>query len=315
MSRSRIPTRSPTYAGHGNERIGFLQTDIGACGAHDGDFTSPRRLTVTERDPTLLTGFSKTGKRGNDDDMEKTVYGIQTYIIRNVDCRRDRGENVIYGKKAISINWTFPSVLSVQSLDSRDLTSDPATAPLAHGIVPMYRSKLVKDGHISGYILSDMQNNSLIKIHTHGNTKSLFDRTIRSLFRPSMTKWDVENYGLYSTMEIGQRLGMIRDIYPDHRIFEPSSGIEIPRLEMRSINAFGSTYFLIITGCNQPIGRVESSIIQRVSLRNEQYTLFIQNCTKEEALIWFTLVLATDMKRRRNKQIRIIRPSIAPIFF
>lgn len=134
--------------------------------------------------------------------------------------------------------------------------------------------------------------------------------TNRHLPRSPVIKWDVENMGMFSHLRKGATLGLIRDVFPDNRVFEPRMEAlpDVPRLEMQTAEALGKRYFLAVTGNPEPVGEVVTSRLGRVAARSEQYTLALRNCTREEAVIWLCMVIATDMKRRKSVNSKGLRP-------
>lgn len=309
MSRPPLPTRAATYAGHGSRAIGRT-TGSATRSTPRSDFVSYPILTLTREDAPLMTSFTKRGTREHDSRRRSEVFAVQSYIVRNDHSWQDRGENTIYGRRSAS---DTPALGAAFSNNSTNVVFSIGT-PLPADMIPMYRTKLIKDGSILGYILSDTSDRALLKIHFHGNTKSVIDRMFKAYFRSPIPKWDVENHGLYRDVPVGSSLGMIRDVYPDRRIFQPAKGCQIPRLEMHNTGSHGTRYWLAITDIPEPVGQVESTAATRFASRREQYSLSLHHCTKEEALLWIMLIIATDMKRRKSSTVQSSRPSFSPVF-
>lgn len=78
----------------------------------------------------------------------------------------------------------------------------------------------------------------------------------------------------------------------------------VPRLEMQVARTLGTQYFLAVTDVPEPVGEVLSGVLGRFAPRSETYQMTVRHCTREEALIWLTMVLATDMKRRKSQNAR-----------
>lgn len=309
MSRPPLPIRPATYAGYVGRTMGRAM-GAGSKSSSRMDFITSPILFLAQEDAPLMTFFTKRGSREHDSRRRSTVFEIQSYVVKNDHSCQDRGENTIFGSRSTS-NVLAPGAGLFNNTDSIAFS---AAASSVADMVPMYRTKLVRDGSIIGYIISDMNERPLLKVHFHGNTKSMIDRTFKAFFRSPIPKWDVENHGLYRDMPVGSALGMIRDVYPDHRIFRPARDIQIPRLEMRNTGSIGTRYWLAVTDIPEPIGQVESVISTRYTPRSEQYTLVVRHCTKEEALLWLTLVIATDMKRHKVQNVRSGRPLMSPVF-
>lgn len=171
--------------------------------------------------------------------------------------------------------------------------------------------KFVRDGSIRGYILSNATTGQeFLKIHFHGDTTNPFSRATKAFFRSPVLKWDVENRGLFSWLRVGANLGLIREVFPDSRVFEPNaiSLPAVPRLEMQTAATLGAKYYLAVTGIPEPVGEVVTSLLGRVANRSEQYTLVLRDCTPEEALLWISMLIATDMKRRKSAVSKGLRP-------
>lgn len=165
---------------------------------------------------------------------------------------------------------------------------------------PLFKTKIVRDGSILGYIIHDLQQDrSLLKIHFHGDTTNPFSRAFKAFVRSPVLKWDVENWGLYQDMPVGANMGLIQEVFPDNRVFFPASETGMPRLEMQTAASLGLKYYFAVTNIPEPIGEVDSSLIARFAPRSEAYYMNIRNCTREEAVLWLAMVIATDMKRRK----------------
>lgn len=309
MSRPPLPTRAATYAGYGSRVIGRTAGSATRTAPHT-DFVSHPILSLTREDAPLMTSFTKRGTREKDSHRRSEVFAIQSYVVRNDHSWQDRGENAIYGRRSAS---TTPALGASFSNNITNIVFSSG-APLPADMIPMYRTKLIKDGSIVGYIISDTSDRALLKVHFHGNTKSVIDRTFKAYFRSPIPKWDVENHGLYRDIPVGSLLGMIRDVYPDRRIFQPAKGSLIPQLEMQNTGSQGTRFWLAITGIPEPIGQVESTVATRFSSRREQYCLALNHCTKEEAILWLALIIATDMKRRKPQIFQSGRQALSPVF-
>ena len=163
--------------------------------------------------------------------------------------------------------------------------------------------KFVRDGSIRGYVIHDTINNrGLLKVHFHGNVNSPIDRMLKAFFRSPNPKWDVRNEGLFDHLPIGANLGLIREVFPDSRVFEPNEDLlpGVPRLEMQSAASLGQHYWLAVSGIHEPVGEVRSGLVGRIAARSEVYTTIVRNLSAEEAVLFFTMVVATDMKRQKS---------------
>lgn len=163
--------------------------------------------------------------------------------------------------------------------------------------------RFVRDGSIRGYVLHDtVHDRDLIKVHFHGNTDSALDRAFKAFFRSPNPKYDVKNAGLFSHLPFGANLGLIRELFPDNRVFEPNPATlpGVPRLEMQAAAALGQKYWLAVTGVPEPVGEVGSALTARVAARSEVYTTVLRNMGAEEAVLWLAMVIATDMKRQKS---------------
>lgn len=267
----------------------FMQTDVRAL-----------RLSA---DAALMSHVTRDGRRDPDTRRTSAIHPLQTYVMRNNSClhERERGESTIYAVSSLPIRA------------DNDAYFDE--------LAPAFRTKQVRDGSILGYLITQGASDTpLLKIHFHGNTSSFFDRTFKALFRSPILKWDVENYGLYSDAPNGTPLGTITDMYPDHRVFTAAGEMRgMPRLEMQSSNSFdsvGPRHLLAVTHVPQPIGQVDSSVVRTTAPRNDMYQLALRNCTREEAVLWLSLLVATDMKRRKSHNTQVGRaPLLSPAFF
>lgn len=233
-----------------------------------------------------MSSTRSDGTRGTDVHRQSTIHSVQTYFIQNKSTFLDRGENTI----------SVPSV-----------TVKPTDTHYVSSAIPVFNTEFVRDGSILGYKLMDVSTGlPLLKIHFHGNTNSTLDRTFKAFFRSPVLKWDVENYGLFKDLPRGTNLGMIRDVYPDHRVFQPNSQYmnKMSRLEMQVAASLGTKYYLAVSGISEPIGQVDSGIVGRFAPRSENYQMMLRNCTREEAVLWLTMVIATDMKRRKMQTVQ-----------
>lgn len=149
-----------------------------------------------------------------------------------------------------------------------------------------------------------MSGRALLKVSFHGDIDNPFSRFFKAFFRSPVPKWDVRNAGLYSNIPVGAKIGMIREVFPDNRVFEPDNEKipGVPRLEMQAAAALGQHYYLAVTGVPEPVGEVRAGLLGRVAARSEVYTQILRNCTREEAVLWLTMVIATDLKRQKQVQ-------------
>lgn len=176
---------------------------------------------------------------------------------------------------------------------------DPDGPALVTDDAPVMKARAVQDGSIRGYVLVDVASGrDLLKVHWHGNTSSAFARTTKRFLKSPVPKWDVENFGLFEGMPIGKNLGLIREYLPDNRLFEPNFETlpDVPRLEMQGSATSGGQYELAVTGVPVAIGEVRSSLLGG----DQAYTMILKNMTKEEAVLWMTMVVATDMKPKQS---------------
>ena len=242
---------------------------------------APLRILDTNNDAALMSGVARDGSRVPDTRRMSAIIPIQTYIIRNNSTIYDRGENTIYA---------------------------PPRGAYTEGnffdqCIPVFSTKITRDGSILGYMIRDYATKKeLVKIHVHGDTSSTLSRTFKAFIRSPVLKWDVENYGLYSDLPNGANMGKITEVFPDNRIFTPNASmIGVPRLEMQVAASLGLRYYLAVTDVPEPVGEVDSSLIARFAPRSETYALMVRNCTREESILWLTMVIATDMKRRKSQ--------------
>lgn len=222
------------------------------------------------------------------------ILPTQTYIMRNNHTIYDRGENTIFAPPP---------------------TAPPPNEDFFASCTPLYKASITRDGSILGYLLRDAATKQpLLKVHFHGNTKSALSRTFKAFVRSPVPKWDVENYGLFADLPDSANLGLIQDVFPDNRVFFPSPLLSsTPRLEMQNAAALGVAYYFAVTDVPQPVGEVTSDVLGRFVPRSETYTVVLRNCTREEALLWLTMVVATDMKRRKSQNVQYGR-SLLPVY-
>lgn len=240
--------------------------------------TSPVRLLNGKTDPPLMSGFLQNGSRLSDSHRLSSIFPVQSYVIRNNRSFYDRGESTVYAPPA----------------------NPREDADFFEQCTPLFNTKITRDGSILGYIIHDLQQDRpLLKIHFHGDTTNPFSRAFKAFVRSPILKWDVENWGLYQDMPVGANIGLIQEVFPDNRVFFPVSETGMPRLEMQTAASLGVKYYLAVTNIPEPIGEVDSSLIARFAPRSEAYYMTIRNCTREEAVLWLNMVIATDMKRRK----------------
>lgn len=225
--------------------------------------------------PPLMCGVLRDGTRERND--SEVYHKLQTLVTRN--------------RHSVSAAYTGES--DVYALDSANDNEE-------HKVMEL---KFVRDGSIRGYIIHDtVTDKDLLKVHFHGNTSSPIDKLFKAFVRSPVPKWDVENAGLFSHLPIGANLGLIREVFPDNRVFEPNGSNlpGVPRLEMQDAGGIGQAYYLAVSGIPEPIGEVRSALVARVAGRSEVYTQVVRNCTAEEAVLWLTMTIATDMKRQKS---------------
>lgn len=261
--------------------MGFRDDAAGA--AQPRGWTSPTPLPKSHA--PLMSGVAQDGRRAGSDARGR-VLPAQALALRNRHSVRAgyTGESDVF------------AVALPEGLDRR-----------GHAIVtddaPVIKLRFVRDGSIRGYVLVDeASGRDLLKVHWHGDTSNPFVRATKAFIKSPVPKWDVENYGLFEGMPIGKNLGLIRDVFPDNRVFEPNIDTlpDVPRLEMQVAAAAGAQYYLAVTGVPEPVGEVRSSLLGRVAARSEAYTMILKHMTREEAVLWLTMVVATDMKRRKS---------------
>lgn len=242
--------------------------------------STPLQPLSTSKNASLMSGFSATAER-TPHPSRSPVLPLQTYIMRNNSTIYDRGENTIYAPPS---NPT-----------------DPVPSGFFSACTTLYRAHITRDGSILGYMLSDAEtNNSLLKVHFHGDTSNPLSRAFKAFVRSPVPKWDIENFGLFADLPQGTNLGLIREVFPDNRVFFPSEAMNgMPRLEMQVAASLGVKYYLAVTGVPEPVGEVDSDVLGRFAPRSETYTMVLRRCTREEAVLWLCLVIATDMKRRK----------------
>lgn len=115
---------------------------------------------------------------------------------------------------------------------------------------------------------------------------------------------------MYSDLRDGTNLGLIQEVFPDNRIFLPAAVTNMPRLEMQVAGTLGTKYYMAVTDVPEPVGEVDSSVLARFAPRSECYEMVLRDCTREEAVLWLTMVIATDMKRRKSQNARYGRPGL-----
>lgn len=242
------------------------------------------------------------GGRASDANRKSAIYHAQHFIVQNNSTFWDRGENTIYEATVPFSPTSFPANTEVSF--SQGFPSEEYWRELFH-------TKIVRDGSIIGYDINDVTTGkTLLKVHDHGNTTSSVRRTFKAFFRSPVKKWDVENRELFHDLPNGFRLGAIHDVFPDHRVFFPDGQGNTPRLEMQAWASLGTKYALAVTDIPEPVGWVESSVVGRLAPRNETYAVVLRNCTREEAVLWLTMVIATDMKRRKVETVQSGRASL-----
>lgn len=232
-----------------------------------------------------MSGVLRDGARSAPKARQSEILPIQTYVIRNNSTIYDRGENTIYAPPAIA---------------------PPSSANFFDACTPLFKAKITRDGSILGYMIRDaVTEKQLLKVHFHGDTTNPLSRTFKAFIRSPVLKWDVENFGLFEDMADGTNLGLIQEVFPDNRVFFPSAALAgTPRLEMQVAAALGRAYYLAVTNIPEPMGEVTSDILGRFAPRSETYTMTLKNCTREEAVLWLTMVIATDMKRRKSQNVQ-----------
>lgn len=220
---------------------------------------------------------------------------LQTYVMRNNRTFYDRGENTVFA----------PPVAPPPG--GEDAFFEAST--------PLFSTTVTRDGSILGYVVRDIASDrGLLKIHFHGDTSNPFSRAFKAFVRSPVLKWDVENYGLFSDLPLGANLGLIQEVFPDNRVFFPSQAVSaMPRLEMQVAASLGLRYYLAVTGVAEPVGEVRTDVVGRFAPRSESYTMALRHCTREEAVLWLCMVLATDMKRRKSQNTRYGR-SFLPVY-
>lgn len=240
-----------------------------------------------------MSGVLRNGTRSSAKARQSPILPVQTYIMRNNSTIYDRGENTIYAPPAFA----------------------PAGGKFFDACTPLYKAKIIRDGSILGYMIRDaVTEKQLLKIHFHGDTTNAFSRAFKAFVRSPVPKWDVENYGLFEDLRDGTNLGLIQDVFPDSRVFFPAhSLVGVPRLEMQVAASLGKAYYLAVTDVPEPVGEVTSDVLGRFAPRSETYTMVLKNCTREEAVLWLTMVIATDMKRRKSQNTQYGR-SFLPVY-
>lgn len=256
--------------------------------------STPLRTLHSADEATLMSGVLRDGTRVQDKRRKSLLHYDQMYYIRNNHVVLDRGESTVYGPA--------PNGVSVTSTDKN----------LFDIAVPLYNIKSARTGSILGYIIKEVDaadgtpGRELLKIHYHGDTTNPLSSTFKAFFRSPVQKWDVENWGLFTDIRKGTNLGLIQDVFPDSRVFLPAGPLtSMPRLEMQYASALGARYWLAVTDIPEPVGEVDSSILGRFAPRSEAYMMNLKHCTREEAVLWLTMVVATDMKRRKSQTARV----------
>lgn len=74
--------------------------------------------------------------------------------------------------------------------------------------------------------------------------------------------------------------------------------------------SLGTKYALLVTDIPERVGWVESSVVGRFAPCREMYALVLRYCTREETVLWLTIVIATDMKRRKVQTVQSGRGSL-----
>lgn len=241
-----------------------------------------------------MSGVLRNGTRSATKDQHSPILPVQTYIIHNNSTIYDRGENTIYAPPAFA---------------------PPSNANFFDACTPLYKAKITRDGSILGYMIRDaVTEKQLLKVHFHGDTSNAFSRAFKVFVRSPVPKWDVENFGLFEDMRDGTNLGLIQEVFPDNRVFFPAPALAgTPRLEMQVTATLGTAYYLAVTDVPEPVGEVTSDVLGRFAPRSETYTMVLKNCTREEAVLWLTMVIATDMKRRKSQNVQYGR-SFLPVY-
>lgn len=257
-------------------------------------FSTPLPSLSTSKNAPLMSGVTFTARR-TPHPSRSSVLPLQTYIMRNNSVIYDRGENTIYAPPSNPTN--------------------PPPSDFFSACTTLYRARITRDGSILGYMLSDAETDRpLLKVHFHGDTSNPLSRVFKAFVRSPVPKWDVENFGLFADLPHGTNLGLIREVFPDNRVFFPSEAMNgMPRLEMQVAASLGVKYYLAVTGVPEPVGEVDSDVVGRFAPRSETYTMVLRQCTREEAVLWLCLVIATDMKRRKVQSTQYGR-SFLPIY-
>mmetsp|Transcript_23654 Transcript_23654/g.93362 ORF Transcript_23654/g.93362 Transcript_23654/m.93362 type:complete len:254 (+) Transcript_23654:152-913(+) len=229
----------------------------------------------SRKHPKMMTDFDETGHRKENKLRTSKVLPLQIYLMQNSRAVFERGENVVFAP-------TDPEFTSLESA------------------LPVYETKWAREGSIHGYVLREKETKrELLKVHVHANTDSAFAKVFTGLLNNPLNKYDVKNLGLYSDLKYGQLLGTIEEVFPDNRVFNPKNDF-CPRLEMQVTKTLGLHYYMAVTDITEPIGQVQTDVLGRFAPRSEAYKLSLRHCTREEALLWITMLIATDMKRRKS---------------
>lgn len=255
--------------------------------------STPLRTLRLSEDAALMSAVLRNGTRSSATGCQSPILPLQTYIIRNNSTIYDRGENTIFAPPAFA----------------------PVGGNFFDACTPLYKAKITRDGSILGYMIRDaVTDKQLLKVHFHGDTTNKFSRAFKAFVRSPVPKWDVENFGLFEDVRDGTNLGLIQEVFPDNRVFFPvQSFVGVPRLEMQVAATLGTAYYLAVTDVPEPVGEVASDILGRFAPRSETYTMKLKNCTREEAVLWLTMVIATDMKRRKSQNVQYGR-SLLPVY-
>lgn len=188
----------------------------------------------------LMNGVQRDGQRQRDARRKSEVQPVQQYIIQNNSTFWDPGENTIYEipRDAGRYNFNLGRSRSGTGLFANN-------NEMTHVCREVYRTKIVRDGSIIGYDIFDSNERALLKIHDHGDTTSTVQRTFKAFFRSPVRKWDIENRELFYDLPSGSQLGVVHDVYPDHRVMFPNESVggvpgSFPRLEMQSMASLGT---------------------------------------------------------------------------
>jgi len=90
----------------------------------------------------------------------------------------------------------------------------------------------------------------------------------------------------------------------------------VPVLMMKAAAKLGQHYWLTVAETGNSVGDVSNGRMARMHENSKIYTANVHNLTAEEAVLWLTLICATDMKRsiipqkttRHSKTISLFHP-------